>query len=97
MELLGSSDPPGIVEAFSLVSGQPRAPDREGTTNGFPECALATSIPEYDEATPVIEYAYILWTAETADNVYEMATDTFVVRDGKILAQSFAAKLTPKG
>jgi hypothetical protein len=23
------------------------------------------------------EYAYILWTAETADNVYEMATDTF--------------------
>ena len=43
------------------------------------------------------EYAYILWTAETADNVHEIATDTFVVRDGKILAQSFAAKLTPKG
>jgi len=35
------------------------------------------------------DYAYILWTAETADNVYEMATDTFVVRDGKIAAQSF--------
>src|SRR5512137_277333 len=30
------------------------------------------------------EYAYILWTAETADNVYELGTDTFVVRDGKI-------------
>ena len=43
------------------------------------------------------EYAYILWTAETADNVYEMATDTFVVRDGKIVAQSFAGKITPKG
>ena len=43
------------------------------------------------------EYAYILWTAETADNVYEMATDTFVVRDGKIVAQSFTAKITPKG
>jgi ketosteroid isomerase-like protein len=43
------------------------------------------------------EYAYIVWTAETADNVYEMATDTFVVRDGKIVAQSFAAKITPKG
>jgi len=24
------------------------------------------------------------------------ATDTFVVRDGKIVAQSFAAKITPK-
>ena len=42
------------------------------------------------------EYAYILWTAETADNVYEMATDTFVVQDGKIVAQSFTGKITPK-
>jgi ketosteroid isomerase-like protein len=43
------------------------------------------------------DFAYILWTAETADNVYELVTDTFVVRDGKIVAQSFAAKITPKG
>jgi hypothetical protein len=43
------------------------------------------------------DYAYILWSAETADNVYEVGTDTFVVRDGKIVAQSFAAKITPKG
>jgi len=43
------------------------------------------------------DYAYILWTAETADRVYEMGTDTFVVRDGKIVAQSFAGKITLKG
>jgi len=42
------------------------------------------------------DYAYILWAAETADNVYEVATDTFVVRDGKIIAQSFAANIAPK-
>jgi ketosteroid isomerase-like protein len=42
------------------------------------------------------EYAYIVWTAETADNVYELATDTFFVRDGKIVMQSFAAKITPR-
>lgn len=42
------------------------------------------------------DHAYILWTAETADNVYEFATDTFVVRDGKIVAQSFASKVRPK-
>ena len=42
------------------------------------------------------DYAYILWTAETADNSYEAATDTFVVKNGKIVAQSFAAKITPK-
>jgi len=41
-------------------------------------------------------YAYILWAAETADNVYELGTDTFVVRDGKIVAQSFTGKMTPK-
>ncbi len=42
------------------------------------------------------EYAYILWTAETADNLYEVATDTFFVQDGKIVAQSFTAKTTPR-
>jgi ketosteroid isomerase-like protein len=42
------------------------------------------------------DYAYILWSAETADNLYEAATDTFVVQNGKIVAQSFAAKITPK-
>src|SRR6516165_9789839 len=42
------------------------------------------------------DHAYILWTAETADNWYEFATDTFVVRNGKIIAQSFAAKIKRK-
>ena len=42
------------------------------------------------------DYGYLIWSAETADNFYELATDTFVVRDGKIVAQSFAAKITPK-
>jgi ketosteroid isomerase-like protein len=42
------------------------------------------------------DYAYILWNAETADNSYDAATDTFVVRNGKIVAQSFAAKITSK-
>jgi len=36
------------------------------------------------------------WTAETADNTHELGTDTFVVRDGKILAQTFAVKATSK-
>ena len=43
------------------------------------------------------DHAYILWSVETADNWYEFATDTFVVRNGKIVAQSFAAKIRPKG
>jgi ketosteroid isomerase-like protein len=42
------------------------------------------------------DYAYILWTAETADNVYELGTDTFVVQRGKIQVQSFSARIMPK-
>ena len=42
------------------------------------------------------DYAYLIWSAETADNYYEDATDTVVVRDGKIVTQSFAAKIRPK-
>jgi len=38
------------------------------------------------------DYAWILWTAQTADNLYELGTDTFVVQDGKIVAQSFVGK-----
>ena len=41
-------------------------------------------------------YAYMLWTGETADNVYELAADTFVLRDGKIVTQSFTAKVNKR-
>jgi len=42
------------------------------------------------------EIAYITWSAETADNVYEFPTDTFVIRDGKILTQTLGFKATAK-
>lgn len=40
--------------------------------------------------------AYIVWHAETADNVYEYATDTFVIEDGKIQTQTVAFAVSPK-
>jgi len=42
------------------------------------------------------DYAYLVWTAETADNIYELASDTFVIRDGSIQLQAFTAKIRPK-
>jgi ketosteroid isomerase-like protein len=42
------------------------------------------------------DYAYIVWEAETADNIYEIGSDTFVAKDGKIVFQSFAGKIVPK-
>jgi ketosteroid isomerase-like protein len=40
--------------------------------------------------------AYLVWKAETADNRYELGTDTFIVQNGKIVTQTFAAKVVPK-
>jgi hypothetical protein len=40
--------------------------------------------------------AYIVWRAETADNRFGLATDTFVVQTGKIVTQTFAGRIVPK-
>jgi uncharacterized protein (TIGR02246 family) len=42
------------------------------------------------------DVGYIRWAAETASNKYDLGTDTFVVRDGKIVTQTFAFKATPQ-
>ncbi len=39
---------------------------------------------------------YIVWSAETADNVYELGTDTYVIENGKIAVQTLAIKAQPK-
>jgi ketosteroid isomerase-like protein len=42
------------------------------------------------------DIAYIVWTAETADNRFEIASDTFIIQNGKIAIQTFAGKISPK-
>lgn len=42
------------------------------------------------------DLAYIVWHGETPDNVYEFATDTFIIRDDTIVQQTFAGEITPK-
>jgi hypothetical protein len=70
--------------------------DAEGKSERLPALAAELAFKMKQQFVDG-DYAYILWTAETADNVYEVGTDTFVVRNGKIVAQSFAGKITPKG
>ena len=36
------------------------------------------------------DVGYILWKSETATHSFPVGSDTFVVRDGKIVAQTFA-------
>ena len=60
---------------------------------GFFDGFLTNSPPELLQAMTLVrqdidgEVAYIMWKAEP---FIPLATDTFVIRDGKILAQSFA-------
>lgn len=42
------------------------------------------------------EVAYIVWAAESVNYSIPLGTDTFVVRDGQIVAQTFAALMKPK-
>jgi len=53
---------------------------------------------DFQQDQQVIEgdIAYITWNAETPDNSYEFATDTFLIRDGTIETQTLGAVVTPK-
>jgi hypothetical protein len=42
------------------------------------------------------DVAYIVWKAETPDNIYKYATDTFVIQDGKIVYQTLAGVVEAK-
>jgi hypothetical protein len=42
------------------------------------------------------EHAYIFWKAESDNYDVPLGTDTFVIRDGKIVFQSFAGQIIPK-
>ena len=42
------------------------------------------------------DYAFLGWTAETPDNVYELGSDTFVMQNGSIQMQAFTAKTTKR-
>ena len=53
---------------------------------------------EIEVTTQVVdgEHAYIVWHGESEKYRLTFGTDTFVVRDGKIVFQSFAGQIEPK-
>jgi uncharacterized protein (TIGR02246 family) len=42
------------------------------------------------------DVAYIAWRASCATENVTLGTDTFVIQDGKIIAQTYTAKIEPK-
>ncbi|WP_435349538.1 nuclear transport factor 2 family protein [Haloarchaeobius sp. HRN-SO-5] len=51
---------------------------------------------EVDDTIFEGDFAYLLWHAETPDNVYEFCTDTFYIPEETIDFQTFAGKTEPK-
>ncbi len=104
LEMFGENDLDGIMEDYAddailiLQDGVLRGTDeiREMYSELLPEFDDESVEFELHEQIVEDEYAYITWHAKTPENVYEFASDTFVVRDGKIAAQTLAADTTPR-
>ena len=62
-------------------------------TNLYDEFSQEGTTLEVDDTIVEGEFAYILWHAETPDNVYEFCTDTFFIPDETIEFQTFAGKV----
>ena len=65
-------------------------------TNLYDEFSQEGTTLEVDDTIVEGEFAYILWHAETPDNVYEFCTDTFYVPEETIEFQTFAGKVEPR-
>jgi ketosteroid isomerase-like protein len=104
LQCFGARDLKGILTDYTPESvlctptGVLRGP-KEITTlfqAMFAEFSKPGAILTMQQQTIEGDVAHIIWNAETADNIYELGTDTFVMRDGKIMAQTLAVKATPR-
>jgi len=104
LKCFGSGDLEGILADYEpdAILFTPRGPVKgvEGLRKlfkgFFDEFGKPSTQFQMGQTSVEGEYAYITWNAETADNSYKGASDTFIIRNGKIVAQSFAAAITPK-
>lgn len=62
----------------------------------FDEFAQEGTSFELTEKRVEGDIVYISWTADTPDNVYRYATDTFLIQDDKIMTQTIGLVVEPK-
>ena len=104
LQSFGAGDVKGILEDFTeesiciTPSGVMRGPKEiepffQALLSEFGKPGASFSM---DKQIIEDETVFLAWRAETADNVYDMGTDTFWIHDGKIQVQTFAASTTPK-
>jgi uncharacterized protein (TIGR02246 family) len=104
LEAFGAQDIENTMADYAddavLITQDETHRGREEITALFEQLFTEFSKPDVtfslEERAVEDEYAYIVWQAETPDNDYEFATDTFVIREGEIVAQTLAAVVTEK-
>lgn len=104
LQAFGAGDLDGILEDFTdgsvIITPDGVRRSRQERSDFFSTLFAEFAKPgmsfSMDQQVVDGEIAYITWSAETADNTYELGTDTFLIRNGKIVTQTFAAKTTPK-
>jgi ketosteroid isomerase-like protein len=101
---LGNGDVEEILQDYteeSVVLTADAAYKGRDAVRGFFSAAVAGLFKPgtYNITVDVVrvegEVAYCVWHASCAGAEIVLATDTFVVRDGKIAVQTFAAKIDP--
>lgn len=80
--------PNGILKGKDQITGLFKALVSEFSKPGMTFNLTNTKIDDH--------LAYITWNAETQDNVYKFATDTFIIKGGKITHQTIAFDVMPK-
>jgi ketosteroid isomerase-like protein len=104
MEVFGKQDLDGTMEDYTdgsvVISPQGVFRGREEIQglfeNIFAEFSQSGTTFSLERQIVEGECAFIEWHAETPDNKYEFATDTFVIRDGTITTQTFTGVITPR-
>jgi len=86
--------PPGLFSTDGILRGTAGA--EHGLRTLLGEFGKPGASFEMKQVSIEADYAYIVWSADTPDNIYDFGSDTFVVKNGKIVAQTFAGKIIPK-
>jgi ketosteroid isomerase-like protein len=86
--------PPGFFAADGILRGPAGA--AEGFRSLLDEFGKPGASFEIKETVVDGDYAYIVWRADTPTHLFDFGSDTFVIRNGKIVAQTFAGKIARK-
>ncbi len=104
LQAFGAGDLNGVLEDYTdgsiIITPDGVRRSREEMSDFFSALFAEFAKPgmsfSMDQLAVDGEIAYIRCSADTADNVYKLGTDTFLIRDGKIVTQTFAAKTNPR-